>query len=115
MSTELKAHLSRGTTWKRGLFILLFALIYSVAEVVFWAIVLFQFGSQLITGHSNDALLEFSRGLNAYLYQILQYLSFRSEAMPYPFNDWPLNGRSGKETTDPPHQTPDKQEIDDEQ
>jgi len=92
MSTELKENLGSGDTWKRGLFILLFAIIYSVAEVVLWAIVLFQFGSHLIIRRSNESLLEFSRGLNAYFYQILQFISFRSEEKPYPFNDWPSEG-----------------------
>jgi len=102
MSSELKEHLRSGPTWKRGLYILLFAVIYSVAEVVLWAVVLFQLGSHLITGHSNVALLEFSRGLNAYFYQILQYLSFRSELKPYPFNDWPTEGLAENETPPPP-------------
>lgn len=102
MSTELKEHLRSGPTWKRGLYILLFALIYSVAEVVFWAVILFQFGNHLLTGRSNESLLEFSRGLNAYFYQILQYLSFRSEIKPYPFSDWPGQGLTGEETPLPP-------------
>jgi hypothetical protein len=105
MSTELKSQLRSGATWKRGLFILLFALLYGVAEVVLWAVVLFQFGSHLITGRSNDTLLDFSRGLNAYFYQILQYISFRTEYKPYPFNDWPGEGLSaveGQTLTPPP-------------
>ncbi len=92
MSTELKAHLRSGDTWKRGLFILLFALLYGIAEVVLWAIILFQFGSQLITGRTNRKLYEFCRGLNAYFYQILQFITYRSELKPYPFSEWPSEG-----------------------
>lgn len=96
MSNETPSHLSNRETWKRGLFILLFALLYGVAEVVLWAVILFQFGSRLISGHCSDSLLEFSKGLNAYFYQILQYLSFRSDYKPYPFNDWPAAGLTGE-------------------
>ena len=92
MSTELKDHLRSGTTWKRGLFILLFAVLYGIAEVVLWAIVLFQFGSQLFTGRTNDKLHEFSRGLTAYFYQILQFFTYRSDVKPYPFSEWPGEG-----------------------
>lgn len=119
MSTELKENLSSGSTWKRGLFILLFAVLYGVAEVVLWAIVLFQFGSHLIIARSNDALLDFSRGLNAYIYQILQFITFRSEEKPYPFNDWPGEGipHGDKQPENPPEklESPDTHEkVDDE-
>lgn len=92
MSNDIKANLSSGETWKRGLFIILFAVLYSVAEVVLWAVILFQFGSQLITSHTNERLLEFTRGLNAYIYYILQYISYRSDEKPYPFDEWPGDG-----------------------
>jgi len=92
MSTELKEHLRNTGTWTRGLLILLFTLFYSIAEIVLGAIVLFQFGSQLIIGKTNDKLSEFSRGLNAYFYQILQFLTYRSDVKPYPFTDWPSEG-----------------------
>jgi hypothetical protein len=92
MSTELKEHLKSAGTWKRGLFILLFAVFYGVAEVVLGAIVLFQFGSQLITGRPNDKLKAFSRGLTAYFYQLLQFLTYRSDLKPFPFSDWPDEG-----------------------
>jgi len=97
MTTESHTHLRDKSIWIRGLYILLFALLYGVAEVVLWAIILFQFGSHLLTGRSNDTLLDFSRGLNAYFYQILQYLSFRTEYKPYPLNDWPGEGLAGGE------------------
>lgn len=92
MSTELKAHFSNAETWKRGLFILLFAVFYGIAEVVLGAIVLFQFGSQLIAGRTNDKLHEFSRGLTAYFYQLLQFFTYRSDLKPFPFSDWPDEG-----------------------
>lgn len=95
MSSELKDHLGSGATWTRGLFILLFALFYSIAEVLLGAIVLFQFASQLITGRTNDKLHDFSRGLTAYFYQLLQFFTYRSDVRPYPFSEWPGDGLDG--------------------
>jgi hypothetical protein len=85
-------NLKSKSSWLRGLYILLFALLYSIAEVVLWAIVLFQFGSQLLVAHPNPRLLAFSRGLTAYIYLILQYLTYRSDDKPYPFDEWPSAG-----------------------
>lgn len=90
MST--KENLKSRVSWMRGLYILLFALLYGIAEFVLWAIVLFQFGSQLITARPNARLLEFCHGLNAYIYQILQFITYRSDEKPYPFAEWPAAG-----------------------
>ncbi len=87
-----KENLKDKESWLRGLYILLFGLLYSIAEIVLWAIVLFQFGSRLITGRLNERVLDFTRGLNAYIYLILQYLAFRSDDKPYPFDEWPGEG-----------------------
>lgn len=86
---SLKDNLSNRHSWIRGLYILLFALFYSIAEVVLWAIVIVQFGSRLITGGRNERLLEFSGSLNRYIFEILQYITYRSEFMPFPFAEWP--------------------------
>lgn len=86
---SLKENLSNRRSWIRGLYILLFALFYSIAEIVLWAVVIVQFGSRLITGESNERLLEFSGSLNRYVFQILQFITYRSEFMPFPFAEWP--------------------------
>lgn len=96
MSTEeVKTNVRSADTWVRGLFILLFAVIYGIAEVVLGAIVIFQFGSQLFTGRTNDKLYQFSRGLTAYFYQLLQFFTYRSDLKPYPFSEWPSEGLEG--------------------
>jgi hypothetical protein len=47
---SIQQHLKNLNTWKRGFFILLFALIYTVAEIIAWAAALFQFITLLLTG-----------------------------------------------------------------
>ena len=97
MSSELKENLSQQSTWMRGLYMLLFALFYSIAELVFFAVVLFQFLLNLFTGNSNPRLLKLGQGIATYVYQIMQYLSYNSDYQPYPFGAWP-NGepKTGK-------------------
>ncbi len=85
---ELREHLTTRATWIRGLYMLLFAVIYSLAEVVVVAVVLFQFIARLVTGEVNERLLEFGQQLSRYLYDILRFCTFNNEEKPYPFAPW---------------------------
>ncbi len=80
---------ARKETWIRLLYVFLFVILYSVAEAVLGAIVIVQFGFKLITLETNKKLLDFSVGLNKYIYGILQFMTFNSDEKPYPFSDWP--------------------------
>jgi hypothetical protein len=89
MNQQLKANLTSSSTWQRGLFMLLFAVLWSLAEIILTAVALFQFGSRLLTGSVNRRLLNFAQGLATYIYQIALYVTFRSDERPYPFEVWP--------------------------
>lgn len=86
---DIKQNLTEQSIWKRGLFMLFYAICYSVAEVVMFAVVIFQFLVKLITGETNDRLQKLGQSLATYIYQIVQYLNFNSEREPYPYNPWP--------------------------
>jgi hypothetical protein len=62
-----KEHALDTATWMRGLFILLFAIIYKAAETVLWLMVAGQFGFKLLTGRPNTYLLDFSQQMNTFL------------------------------------------------
>ena len=66
-----KEHALDTATWTRGLFILLFAIIYKAAETVLWLMVAGQFGFKLLIG------------------QLLLYITFKSDSKPFPFSGWP--------------------------
>ena len=89
MSDNLKAHLKERKTWLRGLYMLLFVIFYSVAEIVISVVVLFQFLLALFTGNTNERLLKLGQSLGTYVYQILQFLTFNSDYHPFPFGAWP--------------------------
>ena len=89
MDNGLKKNMKDKGTWKRGLLMLLFVVLYGVAEIVLTAVVLFQFGAQLIAGRANRRLLNFGQQLATYLYQIILFLTYKTEQMPYPFEVWP--------------------------
>lgn len=90
MDNELKDSLSRSQTWIRGLYMLLFYIIFSIAELVLALVVIFQFVLLLITGKTNERLLEFGDDLSVFIYQVLQFLTFNTEEKPFPFAPWPI-------------------------
>jgi len=93
MNSEVtvKENISSKQTWLRGLFIVIFAVIYSITEIVIWFVVLFQFIAVLFTGQSNARLLSFGAQLSRFVYQILQYITYNSDERPFPFAPWPDN------------------------
>ena len=89
MDENLKENVTSQGIWIRGLYMLLFALIYSIAEIVFTAVAVFQFLTALVTGRPNELLLNFGQSLSTYIYQTIQFFTFNSDEKPYPFAPWP--------------------------
>jgi hypothetical protein len=89
MSEELKANLKNTATWKRLLYMLIFVVIFNIAEIVLSVVVLFQVLASLFTGRRNERLLVFGDQLGVYILQIIRYLTYNSDDLPYPFGEWP--------------------------
>jgi|OM-RGC.v1.021342593 hypothetical protein len=91
MNEELKDHVTNTNVWMRLLFMALFGVVYAVSRFVLLAVVVAQFLWLLFTGSTNERLLSFGGQLATFVYQILRYLTFNTDARPYPFADWPDN------------------------
>lgn len=103
MSNDLKQNLKQQSTWMRGLYMLLFSVFYTIAEIVLFAVIIFQFLLKLVTGDTNERLRKLGQSLGTYIYQVLQFLSFNSDHHPYPFGAWPKGEpRSVADKTDKP-------------
>ncbi|MCP4980807.1 MAG: DUF4389 domain-containing protein [Gammaproteobacteria bacterium] len=89
MNNDVKDNLKSQSTWKRGLYMLLCAIFYTLAEIVLFAVIIFQFLLKLFSGETNERLRKLGQGLSTYIYQILQFMNFNSEYLPYPFGAWP--------------------------
>lgn len=87
--TEMKEHVLTSHTWIRGFWMFLFAIVYYVASMVAFALVMFQWAFLLFTGKLNERLLPLGQSLSTYLYQILLYLTYNHDEKPFPFQDWP--------------------------
>lgn len=86
---ELKENIRARKTWMRFIYMVLFAVILWVASFVVGVFIVLQFLHKLLLGRANDHMLRFSQGLSTWIYQILVFMFFNSEAMPFPFDDFP--------------------------
>lgn len=75
--------------WIRGLFMLLMAAAFHVCATVLGFIAIIQFVLVLLNDAPNMRLLAFGRSMGNYLRQTVNYLTFATEEMPFPFNEWP--------------------------
>lgn len=94
---DIKENAKNVDVWTRGLFILVFGVIFYFLIALIWLVVIFQFIMKLITTELNEQLLDFSDSLNKYVSQILLYITFKSEERPFPFSPWP--GADDKKTS----------------
>jgi Domain of unknown function (DUF4389) len=105
MDPELKNNLAKRKTWMRGLYMLIFVVLYSVAEVVVGAVVVLQFLFTLFTGQTNARLILFGHDLSRYIYEVMLFMTFNSEELPFPFREWPArNSADSPSQQDKPDQ-----------
>jgi len=86
---DVKENIKNVDVWLRGLFILVFGIIFYFLCILISLVVVFQFVMRVISGSLNHNIYNLSEGLCLYAFQILNYVTFRSEERPYPFSEWP--------------------------
>lgn len=77
------------TGWQRVLFVLLFWIVFYVAQMVVGAVAIAQCVFVLITDNPNQQLLKFGDSLGKYIHDILRFVTFNSDQRPFPFSDFP--------------------------
>ena len=90
MDEQINYNLKQLSTWKRIFFMLVFAAIGALVRMILWAVIILQVASTLLTGKANQNILSFGRNLSIYTYHILLFLTFNTEALPFPFSAWNL-------------------------
>jgi len=78
-----------GNIWLRGVFMILLAMLYSLAGTVLFVVVVLQFIFVLLSSAPNTRLLAFGRSLGSYVQQVVNFQTFNTEEKPFPFSDWP--------------------------
>ena len=88
-NADVERHMHRRSIWIRLIYMLLLAVAWTVAEVVFFAVVVLQFLAKLFTGEPVESLLSFGRNLAEYMAAIVRFQTFVTEELAFPFTPWP--------------------------
>ena len=78
--------------WIRLLYIVLFVLIFNLVEAATYIVLVVQFVFHLFTGKPNERLSELGSSLASYARELIVFLTYRTDELPYPFGDWPEAG-----------------------
>lgn len=75
----------------RLLYMLLMAFILQFCGTLLFILAIVQFIIVLIEDVPNARLAVFGRHLGSYAKQIVEFLTFGAETVPFPFSDWPAD------------------------
>ena len=87
--TESPEEPAFSSIWHRVLYMLLFVVLYGIAELVVYAVAVFQLLWVIVNGSSNPHLMTLGQGLSLWVSQVFRFLTFNSDDLPYPFSPWP--------------------------
>ncbi|MBF8781094.1 DUF4389 domain-containing protein [Pseudomonas fulva] len=73
----------------RVLWMLLFFLVWQLAELLLGGLVLVQLVYRLVYGAPSASLMNFGDSLSQFLAQIGRFGTFHTDSKPWPFADWP--------------------------
>jgi hypothetical protein len=88
---QISENFKKIETWRRIIFMLIYAFIDSMVKLLLWIVILLQLASVLISGKPNSTLLGFGRSLSSYHYHILLFLTFSTEQLAFPFAEWTVS------------------------
>ena len=77
------------STVLRVLWMLLFFVVWQVAEIALWLIALVQLIRHAITGSPCNRLREWGDSLSRYAQQVARFMTYASEEKPWPLAAWP--------------------------
>jgi hypothetical protein len=75
--------------WKRGLFMLLFAIAFGIGQAVLNAIAIVQFLWLLFTREPNNPLVRFGNSLVIWFADVARFQTCATDEKPFPWRPWP--------------------------
>lgn len=85
---QVKQNVTARSTWVRLLFMAVFWFVFGLLHCVLAVVVGVQFLIVLVTGSPNERLVKFGYELGIYYHDIVVFVTFKTEAKPFPFSDW---------------------------
>lgn len=89
MSKESEKTVTVRSPWVRLPTLILFVVIFDVVEFIVVLVMLVQFVLHLFTGRANANLRGLGATLGEYAAEIVGFLTYRFDEIPYPFGPWP--------------------------
>jgi hypothetical protein len=89
MTEDSDTTTSKRKLWARGFLMLLMAFVFQVSGTVMFVVAVIQFVLTLLNDMPNARLVSLGRSLGQYMQQIINFLTFATEEIPFPFSDWP--------------------------
>ncbi|AMO56726.1 DUF4389 domain-containing protein [Endozoicomonas montiporae] len=96
MDDKLLNNLKSESRWLRLLFMMFYLVAGYFAGVLVLIVAMVQMVTGFVSGAPNTRLLMFSKSLNCYLFQVLEFLTYNAEDKPFPFSDWPEHADCSK-------------------
>ena len=86
----LETRLKSKSTWLRLLFMLITMILFGLANMIGFVVVVLQFFWVLFTGETKKEFSRVGHQLALYAHEIIDYLTYNTEERPFPFDrDWP--------------------------
>ena len=82
-------NLKQPSVWVRIILMLAFAVVLYPVFLVLLVLMIAQMLFVIITGESNANLRSLGVALSAYVFQIVQFMSYVTDTKPFPFSDFP--------------------------
>lgn len=77
-----------GNIWMRGLFMVIFAVFFGLAETVLFVVALVQFLWMLFTKEKNQGLADFGQSLGRWLRRVADFQTGATDDKPFPWGNW---------------------------
>lgn len=78
----------RKSIWVRGLWMLILAILFGIAETVLLIAAILQFAWMLFAREKNTLLAEFGVSLGKWLEKTARFQTGASEEKPFPWSEW---------------------------
>lgn len=88
VNMDIKKSANSSKAWKRGFFMVVFAIFFGFAQTLLFLAAIVQFLSLLITGKHIETVADFGKGFAVWLSDVGRFQTGASEAMPFPWAKW---------------------------
>jgi len=86
-------------TWIRFVFLILYSIIFSIAQYLVFVVALLLAIISLFKRTPNENLQSFGAGLAEYSRLLTRYLSYNTQAKPFPFSEWKAGDKPDADMT----------------